>query len=33
MVSEKAGRDKIEQIVMEELSHIRTLLEYLKDMN
>ena len=33
MVSEKAGRDKIEQIIMEELSHIRTLLEYLKDMN
>lgn len=33
MVPEEAGRDKIEQIIMEELSHIRTLLEYLKDMN
>ena len=33
MVPEKAGRDKIEEIIMEELSHIRTLLEYLKDMN
>jgi rubrerythrin len=33
MVSEGAGRDKVEQIIMEELSHIRTLLEYLKDMN
>ena len=33
MVSKEAGRDKVEQIIMEELSHIRTLLEYLKDMN
>ena len=33
MVPEKAGRDKIEQIIMEELTHIRTLLEYLKDLN
>ncbi len=33
MVSEGAGRDKIEHIILEELSHIRTLLEYLKDMN
>jgi rubrerythrin len=32
MVSEKAGREKVEQIIMEELSHIRTLLEYLRDM-
>jgi rubrerythrin len=33
MVAGKAGRDKIEQIIMEELSHVRTLLEYLKDLN
>ncbi len=33
MVSEGAGRDKVEKIILEELSHIRTLLEYLKDMN
>lgn len=33
MVSEGAGRDKIEQIILEELSHIRTLLQYLKDLN
>ncbi len=33
IVSERAGRDKIEQIILEELSHIRTLLEYLKDMH
>jgi len=33
MVSEGAGRDKVEHIILEELSHIRTLLEYLKDMN
>ena len=33
MVSERAGREKIEQIIMEELSHIRTLLEYLKNMS
>lgn len=33
MVSQKAGRDRIDRIILEELSHIRTLLEYLKDMN
>lgn len=33
MVSERAGREKIEQIILEELSHIRTLLEYLKKMS
>jgi len=33
MVSGGAGRDKIEQIIIEELSHIRTLLQYLKDIN
>jgi rubrerythrin len=33
MISEGAGRDKVEHIIIEELSHIRTLLEYLKDMN
>ncbi|MFA5423663.1 MAG: ferritin family protein [Phycisphaerae bacterium] len=31
LVPEKAGRDKLEQIIMEELSHIRILLEYLKE--
>lgn len=31
MVPEKAGRDKIEKIILEELSHITTLLKYLRD--
>ena len=31
-VSEKAGKDKVEQIVLEELSHIRTLLGLLKNL-
>ncbi len=33
LVAEGAGRDKVEKIIMEELAHIRTLLEYLKDLN
>jgi rubrerythrin len=33
LVPEKAGRDKIEKIILEELSHITTLLKYLKDVN
>jgi rubrerythrin len=31
-VSEKAGKDKVEQIILEELSHVRTLLEHLKNL-
>lgn len=32
MVAEKAGRDKVEKIILEEISHIRILLEYLKNL-
>jgi len=33
LVPEKAGRDKIEKIILEELGHITTLLKYLKDVS
>jgi rubrerythrin len=31
LVPVRAGRDKVEKIIMEELSHINTLVKYLKD--
>ena len=33
LVSEKAGKDKVEKIILEELKHISTLLEHLKELN
>ena len=33
LVSAGTGRGKVEKIIMEELSHIRTLLQYLKDLD
>ena len=33
LVSEKAGKDKVEKIILEELNHISTLLKYLKELN